>query len=85
MKILVATSLVALGLGTLPIGVASAEDLGDRIGRGIVRGVQGDVDHPGRRRHWEGREGYGGGGCRTIIVHRETPDGDVTKRIHRCD
>lgn len=50
----------------------------------------------GRRtveRNWDGdrtstvieRRGYGRG-CRTVIVRRETEDGDmVTRRIRRCD
>ena len=98
MKIILAAGLIAASLAPFAATTASAQDVGEAIARGAIRGALGDAGPRGYDRdRYEGRSGYEGrgydgrraydrrsdnGDCRTITVERD--DGSV-KRIRRCD
>ena len=85
MKTITMAAIVALGVGTCVAGIAKADDFGERLGRGVLRGVTGD-DGRDFHRHYrdEGRSAYEGD-CQTVVIRRQTPDGEVIQRTRRCD
>lgn len=76
---LYALAAVAIFAATLP---AAAQDFRVRAGENGV-GIRVGGDHEGRREGWrEGRRDH----CRTIIVKKELPNGNVViRKTRRCD
>jgi hypothetical protein len=85
--------LIACGATALLAGGMSAQAQGVYVGPGGIEYNRGGNDWDRRvERRWDNertgtiveRRSYGPG-CRTVIVRRETDDGDiVTRRIRRC-
>jgi len=86
--------MVACGAAALLGGSIAAQAQGIYVGPGGIEYNRGDNVERRVERRWDNdrdrtgtvvERGEYGSGCRTVVVRRETDDGDiVTRRIRRC-